>query len=593
MSNMKEKWVVRSKKADFHTMMKKHGIGEVIARILVNRDIVEERDINLYLKAELENLNDPAKMKDIDKACNLLQKKIDSKEKIRIVGDYDVDGICATYILYTGLLHCGAFVDYEIPDRIKDGYGINSNIIKEAHKDGIDTILTCDNGIAAIEQVKMGKEFGMTVIITDHHDIPYIEEEEGQIEQLPDADAIINPKQSDCGYPYKMLCGAAVAFKLIQSLYEIYKINIERIYPLLEVVAIATVCDVMDLIGENRVLVKYGLELLKETNNLGLKTLIDLSNIQKDNLSAYHLGFIIGPCLNASGRLDTAKKGIRLLLSESKEEADLLAKELKELNDTRKDMTMEGLEQAITIIEDKKSTLQSDKVIVVYLPECHESIAGIIAGRIREKYNKPAIVLTKSENGVKGSGRSIECYNMHEELTKCSHLLLKFGGHPMAAGLSLEEDNVKPLRTLLNENTALTEEDIIPKISIDIVLPLGYITQELVEELTILEPFGKGNPKPVFAERNLKVLRGFILGKNKNVCKLNVVNEYGRRMDAMYFGDIPSFMQNLTERFGEEEVDKMFQNRENKITLSVTYYPNINEYNGNRNIQIVILNYLI
>lgn len=586
-----KKWVIRSKKADFPTIMEKHKISEVIARILVNRDIKEEKEINSYLEPNLEGLFNPMELKDLDKACMIIQEKIKNSKKIRIIGDYDMDGIAATYILYQGLLNCGAKVDFEIPDRVKDGYGINANIIHEAYKDGIDTILTCDNGISAIEQVKLAKEMGMTVIITDHHEIPFTQESGRKIEELPNGDAIINPKQEKCNYPNKILCGAAVAFKLVQALYKIYKIEDKEWYPLLEVVAIATVCDVMDLIGENRVLVKLGIQRLKNTKNHGLNALMELSNIHINKLSGYHLGFIIGPCLNASGRLDTAKKGLSLLLAQSKEEAYELAKELKELNDIRKDMTGKGVELAIKRIEE--STLKEDKVLVVYLPDCHESIAGIIAGRIREKYNKPSILLTKSEEGVKGSGRSIEQYNMYEELKKCSNYLSKFGGHPMAAGLSLEEENINNLREKLNENTRLTKEDLIPKVTIDIVLPLGYVTEELIEELEVLEPFGKGNSKPVFAERNIKVIKANILGKNQNVCKLNIINKYGKGIDAMLFGQVDSFLHELTEKFGKEEVDKMFQNRQNKITFSITYYPNINEYNGTRTTQIIINNYLI
>jgi single-stranded-DNA-specific exonuclease len=465
------------------------------------------------------------------------------------------------------------------------------NIIEAAYEDGIDTILTCDNGISAIEQVEKAKEMGMTVIITDHHDIPFAMEE-GQIAyHIPKADAVINPKQPDCEYPWDSLCGAAVAFKLIQALYQEFGFDRRELGELLEVTAIATVCDVMDLVDENRIIVKNGLERLKTTKNPGLRALIDCNNIQFANLSAYHLGFVIGPCLNASGRLDTAKKGLKLLLADTPEEGKRIAEELKELNDTRKDMTAKSLEQAIQMVED--SGMNKDKVLVVYLKECHESLAGIIAGRIRERYNKPALVLTDTENGVKGSGRSIEQYNMYEELTKCKELLLKFGGHPMAAGLSLENSQVEPFRGALNQYSTLTEEDFIPKVSIDVLLPLGYLNENLVEELELLEPFGKGNTKPIFAEKNLKVRRASILGKNANVLKLQVVNAYGRVIDAMYFGDVDSFINDLVEHFGQMEVDKMFQNRDNAIILSVIYYPSINEYGGFRSLQIIIQSYQI
>lgn len=640
-----EKWVLKNKKADFQDLMEKFQISEVIARLLTNRNQLSPEEIEAYLHPELTFMHNPFLMKDMDKACNLLIHKIQAGSKIRIVGDYDVDGISSTYILYTALQKCGANVDYEIPDRILDGYGININIIEAAYKDGIDTILTCDNGISAVGQVEKAKELGMTFIITDHHDIPFvtldnyksekmdqvdvidnvfignantgnanigslnfsnaipnitipensISTSDIELEQkeyiIPNADAVVNPKQPDCNYPFKMLCGAAVAFKLVQALYEKLKKDASDLDKLLEITAIATVCDVMDLVDENRIIVKNGLKLLQNTKNHGLKALIEVSNINKGKLTAYHLGFIIGPCLNASGRLDSAKRGLKLLLADSDEEAIPLAEELKLLNDKRKEMTANGLEEAIGIIE--SSNLIKDKVLVVYLENCHESLAGIIAGRIREKYNKPSIVLTKAENMVKGSCRSIEQYNIYEELTKCKALLLNFGGHPMAAGLSLEYANIEALRLLLNQNTTLTEEDFIPKISIDVVLPLGLINENLIDELEVLEPFGKGNVKPIFAERNLKVRRANILGKNSNVLKLQVVNQYGRVMDALYFGEPEAFLDSLVSRYGQNEVDKMFQNRDNDIQFSVTYYPNINEYNGNRTIQIIIQNYQI
>jgi single-stranded-DNA-specific exonuclease len=586
-----EKWVIKNKKADFAAMMKEYNISEVIARLLVNRNIVTKEDIVAYLNPDLSHLNNPLKMKDMEKACHILADKIRQGKRIRIVGDYDVDGVAATYVLYTALQRCNASVDYEIPDRIKDGYGININIIEDAYRDGIDTILTCDNGIAAIDQVKRAKELNMTVIVTDHHDIPYTESEGERKYLIPEADAVVNPKQPDCNYPFKNLCGAAVAFKLVQVLYDRFGIDKREMKSMLEVVAIATVCDVMELLNENRIIVKNGLELLKKTSNLGLKALIEKNNIHLSSLSAYHLGFIIGPCLNASGRLDTAKKGLALLLSKNKEEADKLADELKNLNDIRKEMTVKGLEMAVKQVEESEK--KKDKVLVVYLKDCHESLAGIIAGRLKERYNKPAIVLTNAQSVVKGSCRSIEKYNIYEELVKCKHLLLKFGGHPLAAGLSLEEDKVEQLRVELNQNSTLTEEDFIPKVSIDILLPLGYLTEELVKELELLEPFGRGNEKPIFAEKNIRVRRASILGKNANVLKLNIVNGYGRVMDALYFGDVEEFLNTLSNYYGKDEVDKMFQNRDNKVRLSVTYYPAINEYNGYRSVQIVILNYRI
>lgn len=588
---MKEKWVLKNKKADFTTIMEDHSISECLARLLVNKGLIEKEDIKLYLNPVYDMTYSPLLMKDLLKACQILEEKIDKGQPIRIVGDYDVDGVASTYILFTALTLCEAHVDYEIPDRIKDGYGINEQIINEAFEAGIDTILTCDNGIAATEQVAKAKELGMTVIVTDHHDLPFMMEGEKKSYILPAADAVVNPKQEDCGYPCKQLCGAAVAYKLMETLYERKNISKEELIPLREAVAIATVCDVMELTGENRILVKKGLELLRNTKNFGLRALLEKNSVALANLSAYHLGYVIGPCLNAGGRLDTAKKGLGLLLAKNSEEAEKQAEELKSLNDLRKKMTEEGLRNAIDIIE--TTDLKEDKVLVVHLADCHESLAGIIAGRLRERYNKPAIVLTNAHDMVKGSGRSIEKYNMHEELTRCKEYLVKFGGHPMAAGMTLNPSSLEAFRYSLNANTTLTEEDLIPKVTIDIVLPLGYISEGLVEEIALLEPFGKGNEKPVFADRNLKVLKLAILGKNKKVLKLLVKNQYGKEMDAMYFGDTEAFLADLEFNYGKEETDKAFHNRSNKIQLSVTYYPSINEYNGNRSLQIIIQNYKI
>lgn len=584
-------WVVRSKSADFEYLVKKHKISEVLARILVNRGLREDEDIHKFLHPSIDDLYDPIHLKDMDKACDILQDKIGQKKKVRIVGDYDVDGITATYILYNGLKKCGAKVDYEIPDRVRDGYGINESIIQAAYDDGIDTILTCDNGIAAFDQVELAKALGMTFIITDHHDLPAVTIDGEEREKTPNADAIINPKQSKCNYPNENLCGAAVGFKLIQSLYRRYGFGTKDLLPLLEVVAIATVCDVMDLVDENRIFVKLGLEYLRKTSNYGIKALMDLSALRLDKLKAYHLGFVIGPCLNASGRLDTAKKGLKLLLTESKEEAYEIASELKELNDLRKDMTKKGIDKAKELVD--TSELKDDKVLVVYLPDCHQSVAGIIAGRIRDHYYKPTFVLTKTEKAVKGSGRSLEMYNMFKELQKVEKHLIQFGGHPMAAGLSLEEEDVEPLRRALNQTTTLTDKDLIAKVKIDVVLPLGYISEELISELEILEPFGKANPKPVFAERNVKVLSATILGKNKNVLKFKLINEYNREIEAIYFGDIEVFLNELKTKFKEGEVDKMFKNLDNSIKFNITYFPEINDYRGLSNIQIQIKDFLI
>jgi len=583
-----ENWVIRNKKADFPAIMQECGISEVLARCLVNKGMDDSKEINAFLHPQIKDLYDPFLLKDVQKACDILVYKIEKGSKIRIIGDYDVDGVVATYVLYRALERIGANVDYEIPDRIKDGYGINIEMVKAAQLDGFDTIITCDNGIAALEQIQAAKDYGMTVIVTDHHSL--VESEEGE-SILPAADAVINPKQLDCAYPFKGLCGAAVAYKLMTALLSSYTFPGKEDFQkeLLSYVAIATVCDVMELVDENRIIVKFGLELLRETQNRGLIALMDTSGVDKTQLNTFHLGFVIGPCLNASGRLDTAKKGLELLLTQQEADAVRLAGEVRALNELRKNMTAENVEKAIRQIDD--SELRFDKVLVVLLEDCHESIAGIIAGRIRERYHRPTIILTEAENGIKGSGRSIEQYNMVAELQKCRDLFLKMGGHPMAAGLSILPEKVSVLREFLNKNTTLTEEMLIPKVSIDILLPLGYITEQLVNELKQLEPFGKGNEKPLFAEKDLKIKSAFIIGKNASGIRLRVENQYGREMDAIYFGNVDEFFDHIAVTYGKEEADKLKTGRGVGATLSITYFPKVNEYNGFKNLQLMIQNY--
>ncbi len=581
-----ENWVIKNKKADFNHIVQQCGVSEVIARCLVNKGMEDPESIIRFLKPDIKKLYSPFLLKDMKKACELLSKKILEGKRIRIIGDYDVDGVISTYILYDTLSRIGANVDYEIPDRIKDGYGINVNIVNAAYDEQIDTIITCDNGIAAVEQIALAKEQGMTVIVTDHHSL--IQAEEGVL--LPPADAIVNPKQPDCTYPFEGLCGAAIAFKLCEALMiHMDHRDEELISELLSYTAIATICDVMDLIDENRIIVKYGLELLKNTSNQGLLALMEASKIEKEQLSTFHMGFVIGPCLNASGRLDTAKKGLELLLSSSKEEAVRLAQEVRGLNEVRKNMTAENVEKTIRQIE--STNLMQDKVLVVFLEDCHESIAGIIAGRIRERFNRPTLVLTEAEGCIKGSGRSIEQYNMYEELSKCRELFLKMGGHPMAAGFSLLKENLEILRNMLNENTALTDEMLIPKVTIDIHLPLGYINEGLIKELNLLEPFGKGNEKPLFAEKNVKIKSAFIIGKNASGVRLRIENQYNKTLDAIYFGDVVQFFQYIADTYGSEEAEKLKTGRGINALMSFTYYPKINEYNGFKTIQLMIQNY--
>lgn len=582
-----KKWLVKNRKFDYKNMAKQYGVSQIICKLLVNRDIIEENLINSFINPCLDNLHSPRDMKDIEKASEIIKKKISSKRKIRIIGDYDVDGVISTYILFVALKKCGADVDYEIPDRIKDGYGINIDIIQKSKEDHIDTIITCDNGISAIDPIKYAKELGMTVIVTDHHDVPFIEDDKGNRTFISsEADAIINPKQIECKYKFKSLCGAGVAFKLIQILYEEAGIDKQEAYNLIEFVAIATVCDVVDLIDENRILVKHGLEAINNTSNLGLKTLIKETGIEDKKISTYHLGFIIGPCINASGRLDSAKKGLKLLITENIDEANYLAKELYDLNQERKDMTAESVEKAIKLVE--TTDIKNKKVLVIYMPEVHESLAGIVAGRIKERYNAPTIILTKTDHGAKGSGRSIECYNMFEELLKCKDILNKFGGHPMAAGLSLEEANIELFSQRLNELTELTDDDLIPVINLDMRLPLDYIDYNLIHDLERLEPFGKGNSKPLFGEKNIKLLKASILGKNKNVLKLKIVSENGKNIDAIYFGEIEEFEKIVINKYGATDLDTLYSGLNTDIYLDIAFYPSINEYMGNKSIQLVI-----
>ncbi len=584
-----EKWFITRKGAPFQEIAEKFHINPILARLIRNRDVIGDDSIQMYLYGSLDDLHDGIHMKDMAKAVDIILEKIEEDKKIRIIGDYDIDGINATYILLEGISALGGNVDIDIPDRITDGYGLNQNLIDRAFEAGVDTIITCDNGIAASEEIAYGKRLGMSIIVTDHHEVPYDEVGEEKHFIIPPADAVVDPKQEDCDYPFKGLCGAAVAYKLVETIFNVTGRDAEDVDYLMENVAIATVGDVMDLVGENRIFVKQGLEMLRRTQNPGLSALIECTGIDVNRLSAFHIGFVLGPCLNASGRLDTAKRALNLLCAKTAKEADALACDLKELNDNRKEMTQIAVEEAITQIEE--SSLKDDKVLVVYLPECHESLAGIVAGRVRERFYKPTIILTKAQEGVKGSGRSIEEYHMYKELNKCKSVLGRFGGHRLAAGVSLEEENIDVFRKMLNENTTLTDEDLTAKVSIDMQLPLKYVSEDLIDELELLEPFGKGNPKPVFAEKNIEILKGRILGKNHNVLKLQVKDAEGTMMDAMYFGDVETFLSYLRNKFGEESVRRMMMGYETGIRMAFTYYPSVNEYMGRSFVQIVIQNY--
>lgn len=583
-----EKWFVINKGADFAGIAKRFGISPVTARLIRNREVMGDEAIARYLKGGIGELYDPHLLLDSDRLTDILVQKISEQKKIRVIGDYDIDGVMSTYILYKGITRCGGSVDFQIPDRMKDGYGINDHLIEQADEAGIDTIITCDNGIAAIGEIAHAKSLGMTVLVTDHHEIPYTEERGERHYKRSEADAIVNPKQMECTYPYKNLCGAAVAWKVIQILYEKCDIAVEESYDFLENVAFATVGDVMDLTDENRILVREGLKRIHTTMNPGMRALILQNKLEPEQISSYHFGFVLGPCINASGRLETAKIALNLFLQEDVKKASEIAAELVDLNAQRKDMTAEGVELAMQQVEEGNT---GEKVLVVYLPDVHESLAGIIAGRIREACHKPTFVLTKSEDGVKGSGRSIEAYSMYEELCKCQELFTKFGGHPMAAGLSLPEANVEIFREKINACCGLTEEDFIPKIKIDIPMPVDYPDIPLVNELLLLEPFGKANVKPQFVDKNLGIDRAVVVGKNQNVLKLTLKTERGKSISAVYFGDVEKFREYYGRKYGENEVQQAFLGRTNGIRMSVVYYPEINRYQGNESIQIVIKNY--
>ena len=583
-----EKWFVINKGADFAGIAKRFGISPVTARLIRNREVMGDEAIARYLKGGIGELYDPHLLLDSDRLTDILVQKISEQKKIRVIGDYDIDGVMSTYILYKGITRCGGSVDFQIPDRMKDGYGINDHLIEQADEAGIDTIITCDNGIAAIGEIAHAKSLGMTVLVTDHHEIPYTEERGERHYKRSEADAIVNPKQMECTYPYKNLCGAAVAWKVIQILYEKCDIAVEESYDFLENVAFATVGDVMDLTDENRILVREGLKRIHTTMNPGMRALILQNKLEPEQISSYHFGFVLGPCINASGRLETAKIALNLFLQEDVKKASEIAAELVDLNAQRKDMTAEGVELAMQQVEEGNT---GEKVLVVYLPDVHESLAGIIAGRIREACHKPTFVLTKSEDGVKGSGRSIEAYSMYEELCKCQELFTKFGGHPMAAGLSLPEANVEIFREKINACCGLTEEDFIPKIKIDIPMPVDYPDISMVNELSLLEPFGKANVKPQFADKNLGIDRAVVVGKNQNVLKLTLKTERGKSISAVYFGDVEEFREYYGRKYGENEVQQAFLGRTNAIRMSVIYYPEINRYQGNESIQIVIKNY--
>ncbi len=581
-----EKWIEIRKGGNFMEMAKKYGIDPLIARIIRNRDIIDEKEITEYLYGGKEALHNPHLLKDVDKAAEIIAEGIAGKKAMRIIGDYDIDGVNAAYILLEGIRRCGGNVDAAIPDRMKDGYGINEHLIEQALSDGKELLITCDNGIAAINEINFAKEKGMTVVVTDHHEIPYRNTEQGKEFLRSNADAIVNPKQADCPYPCKGICGAVVAWKLVQVLYERMDIPVEEADIFIENAGFATVGDVMDLTGENRILVKLGLKALEHTKNPGMKALIAKNKLSDKPLSAYHIGFVLGPCINASGRLDTAKRSLELLLERDEVKASALAGELVELNESRKYMTQQETQKALEQIE--KEGREKDKVLVVYLPECHESLAGIIAGRIREAYQRPVFVLTRGEEGVKGSGRSIEAYSMFDKMTEVAELFTKYGGHPMAAGLSMREEDIDKLREQLNQKAELSEEDMAEVVRLDAVLPMSYFTVDTIRQLSVLEPCGKSNTKPVFADRNIKITRAGIVGVNRNVLKLHLLDSKGNPVAGVYFGEVEKFLTFLSEKFGSEEVDAAMHGKENSIQFAAVYEPAVDTYSGRESVQAII-----
>lgn len=581
-----EKWIEIRKGGNFMEMAKKYGIDPLIARIIRNRDIIDEKEITEYLYGGKEALHNPHLLKDVDKAAEIIAEGIAEKKAMRIIGDYDIDGVNATYILLDGIRRCGGNVDAAIPDRMKDGYGINEHLIEQALSDGKELLITCDNGIAAINEINFAKEKGMTVVVTDHHEIPYRNTEQGKEFLRSNADAIVNPKQADCPYPCKGICGAVLAWKLVQVLYERMDIPVEEADIFIENAGFATVGDVMDLTGENRILVKLGLKALEHTKNPGMKALIAKNKLSDKPLSAYHIGFVLGPCINASGRLDTAKRSLELLLERDEVKASALAGELVELNESRKYMTQQETQKALEQIE--KEGREKDKVLVVYLPECHESLAGIIAGRIREAYQRPVFVLTRGEEGVKGSGRSIEAYSMFDKMTEVAELFTKYGGHPMAAGLSMREEDIDKLREQLNQKAELSEEDMAEVVRLDAVLPMSYFTVDTIRQLSVLEPCGKSNTKPVFADRNIRITRANIVGVNRNVLKLHLLDSRGNPVAGVYFGEVEKFLTFLSEKFGSEEVDAAMHGKENSIQFAAVYEPAVDTYSGRESVQAII-----
>ena len=582
-------WIMKAKKADFKGLSATLGVDQVIVRLMVNRGLESEEDMRVFLNPDLKHMHSPYLLKDVELACEILMDAIDEGIPMRIIGDYDIDGIMSTYILHQGLLEAGAIVDYAIPHRIEDGYGVNPDMVQRAYDEGIGLIITCDNGIAAADAIKLAKELGMIFIVTDHHQVPYELVEEEKVYKLPPADAVVDPQRVDCQYPFKSICGAQVAWKLIQVLYDMLGMDPEDSKKFLQFAAFAAIGDIMELKDENRDIVYFGLQALEHTDNPGMRALIARCQLIDKALTAYHIGFVLGPCMNASGRLDTAARALELLEETNPDKAIAMADELVTLNEQRKALTVKGVDEALELIEN--SAIKNDRVLVVYMPSLHESLAGIVAGRIKEAYYRPTIVLTDGEEGVKGSARSIEAYNMFEELNKVADIFTKFGGHPMAAGLSLPTTKVDELRTRLNELCTLSAEDLQEVVRLDMPMPLSYISEKLVDELNLLEPFGNGNSKPVFAIKDAMITRVKYLGKDNQYLKLSLCTETGASMDALCFSSATEFEKYLDEKYGEGTFEAVLFGRTGGVKLDLTYYPSINEFRGTKTIQIIVDKY--
>lgn len=579
---MKAEWRLKVTNCDIDTIAKEANISKTTAKILVNRDIKDIEEIKRFMNSSLKDMHDPFLMKDIDAGTDIILDAIDEGKKIVIYGDYDADGVTSTAILYKALLKLEANVEYYIPDRESEGYGMCSERIQILKEEGTEVILTCDNGISAIEEINFARSLEMQVVVTDHHELSFNEFEGKREYIVPEANAVINPKQYDCPYPFKLLCGAGIAFKFVQALYMKLGMEDNDAYEFIEFAGIGTICDVVDLIGENRIIAKNSLKMISSTKNIGLNSLIETLGIKDNNIKSYHIGFMIGPCINATGRLDTAALSVELLTCNDKNRAIELSRTLYDLNKTRQEMTTKNVEEIISSIEN--SNLKNDKVLVVYKKDVHESIAGIVAGKVREKFNVPTIILTKGKEMPKGSGRSIEEYNLFEELIKCRELLEKFGGHPMAAGLSVKEENISVLRAQLNKNCSLNDSDIRPKIKIDTRIHLNEVNLDLINELEELEPFGKGNSTPIFAEKNIEICDIKILGKNQNTLKLTCIIHNNSKIDAICFNRVEEFKEILKEKYGNN-YDKVLINPLG-LKLDIIFYPMINEFNGTKKIQL-------